>query len=91
MARDTVVLPATRISRRLWLYLEEIMKNKMFTTKAELVKEALREYADRHKGEVTKSDFNLIDTSITMEEGRAEDKRREDELFEWIEKLRPRQ
>jgi len=91
MARDTVVLPATRIPRRLWLHLEEIMKNKMFTSKTDLIKEALREYADRHREEIPKSDFNLIDASITMEEGRAEDKRIEEELLEWTEKLRPRQ
>jgi len=91
MARDTVVLPATRIPRRLWLHLEEIMKNKMFASKTDLIKEALREYADRHKEEMPKSEFNLIDASITMEEGRAEDRRREGELLEWTEKLRSRQ
>jgi len=90
MARDTVVLPATRIPRRLWLHLEEIMRNKMFTSKTELIKEALREYVERHRKETTKSNFNLIDASITLEEGRAEDKRREEELLEWTEKLRPR-
>lgn len=90
MARDTVVLPATRIPHRLWLHLEQIMKNKMFTNKTELIKEALREYADRHREEMAKPDFNLIEASITMQEGRAEDKRREEELLEWTEKLRPR-
>jgi len=91
MVRDTVVLPATRIPRKLWLHLEEIMKNKMFTSRAELIKEALREYADRHREEIGRPDFDLLDASIAMEEGRAEDKRREDELLEWSEKLRPRQ
>jgi len=67
------------------------MKNKMFTSRAELIKEALREYADRHREEIGRSDFDLLDASIAMEEGRAEDKRREDELLEWSEKLRPRQ
>lgn len=86
-----MVLPATRIPRRLWLHLEKIMKNKMFTSRAELIKEALREYAERHREEVARSDFDLLDASISMEEGRTEDKRREDEMLEWVEKLRPRQ
>lgn len=67
------------------------MKNRMFTTKAELIKEALREYADRHREEIVRPDSDLLDASLAMEEGRAGDKRREDELLECSEKLSPRQ
>jgi metal-responsive CopG/Arc/MetJ family transcriptional regulator len=91
MPRETVVIPATRIPRRLWLILEEVMRTKMFTSKAELIKDALREYAVRHKEEVGRAQFDLIDALIVLEEGRAEDARREEELLEWAEKLRPRQ
>lgn len=38
MNDKTVVLPAVRIPRKLWLYLEEIMKRKMFSSKAELIR-----------------------------------------------------
>ena len=86
---ESVVMPATRISKKLWAYLEEIMKRKMFTSKSELVKEALREYVAKHREELGNKDFNIIDAMIILNEGREEDKRREKELLEWIEKLRP--
>jgi metal-responsive CopG/Arc/MetJ family transcriptional regulator len=86
---ESVVIPATRISKKLWAYLEEIMKRKMFTSKSELVKEALREYVTKHKEELGSKDFDIIDAMIVLKEGRDEDKKREKELLEWIEKLRP--
>jgi len=88
MGGRTVVLPAVRIPRKLWLYLEEIMKRKMFSSKAELIKDALREYVLRHK-ELLK-DFDIISTSIELREGRLEDEERERELLEWIEEIRSR-
>ena len=88
MNDKTVVLPAVRIPRKLWLYLEEIMKRKMFSSKAELIKDALREYVIHHK-ELIK-DFDIISTSIELKEGRLEDEEREKDLLKWIKKIRTR-
>ena len=82
----SVVLPAVRISRRLWRFLEEIMKRKMFTSKAELIKDALREYVAKHRNLVP--DFQINSALITLEEGRDIDEKREKELFEWIRRIR---
>jgi metal-responsive CopG/Arc/MetJ family transcriptional regulator len=44
MAKDSVVMPAVRIPKKLWKSLQEIMRKKMFSGKAELMRDALREY-----------------------------------------------
>lgn len=86
----SVVIPATRIPRKLWSYLQELMKKRMLSSKSELVKESLREYLMHHKNELTEKEFKITEASITLSEGREEDSAREKELFEWIEKIRPR-
>jgi len=60
------VLPAVRVPRKLWLYFEEIMKREMFSSKAELIKDTLREYVIFHK-ELIK-DFDIISISIELKE-----------------------
>jgi len=88
MNNKSVVLPAVRIPRKLWLYLEEIMKRKMFSSRAELIKDALREYVARHRELIPDLDVTLA--FIELKEGRFEDEEREKDLFEWIEKIRSR-
>lgn len=86
MAHDTVVMPAVRISRKLWKSLENIMRRRMFNGKTELIRDALREYALRH-GKTT-PELRLSEAALTLREGRAEDQRREEKLIEWVRKVR---
>ncbi len=88
MPSDSVVLPATRVPKRLWAYLEELMRRRMLTTRAELIKEALREYVLHHKDEAASRDFRIIEARLALEAGRREDQRREKELLKWIDQLR---
>ena len=53
------------------------MREAVFSGKAELVRDALREYVLVHE-KVTRD----------ISEGRTEDRKREEELFEWIRKAR---
>ncbi|GEM_PF-1146901 len=83
----STVIPATRIPRKLWSYLQELMKKRMLSSKSELVKESLREYLMHHKSELTEKEFKIVESSVALREGREEDRKREKELFEWIEKI----
>jgi len=86
MSSDSVVMPAVRIPRKLWKYLDEIMRKRMFSGKAELIRDALREYVLHHRE--TTPEFKISEAAVTLREGRAEDIRREEELIEWIRKIR---
>ncbi len=90
MPSDSVVLPAVRVSKRLWKYLEKLMEKKLFSSKTELIKEALREYVENHKNEIDIETFNSVDSRLLLKEERILEKRREDELFEWVKKIRTR-
>lgn len=85
MPEDTVVMPAFRIPRRLWKSLEQIKRRKMFSGRAELVRDALREYVLLHE---KASEFRISEAAVILKEGHAEDLRREQELIEWIRKIR---
>ncbi|MBS7653192.1 MAG: hypothetical protein QXH67_04135 [Candidatus Bathyarchaeia archaeon] len=86
MVERSVVIPAVRIPRELWLYLEEIMKRKMFSSKAELVKDALREYVARNRELL--HDFEILSATVELKKGRLEDEERERRLLEWLRELR---
>lgn len=73
----------------MWLYLEEIMRRKMFLSKTELVKEALREYVTRHRDLLP--DFEIVAAVVELREGRLVDEERERRLLEWVAELRARQ
>ncbi len=83
----TIVMPSVRIPKKLWVYLEKLMEKKMFTSKAELIKEALREYVEKHKGEIDVNELNVSEAMLILEMGRIEDRTREEELIELSEKL----
>jgi len=85
----SVILPATRVPKRLWKYLRQLQEKHMFTNTTELIREALREYVINHKDEIGEIEFDLIDVQLVLEEGRAEDKKREEKLNEWLASLRP--
>ena len=86
---DSIVIPAIRISRKLWLLLEELRKKKMFVSMTELVRDALREYVDRHSDEI-EQDFKIIEAFIELKEDDELEKIREKRLMELAEKLRIR-
>lgn len=86
MAKDSVVIPAVRIPRKLWKNLEEIMRKKMFSGKAELVRDALREYVILHTKATPES--RISEAALTLRQGRSEDRKREEELIEWVSKIR---
>jgi len=86
MSEGSIVLPAVRVPKKLWRHLEEIMKRKMFSGKAELVRQALREYVINYKRSVP--EFRISEVALLFEEGRVEDKRRERMLVDWVEKIR---
>jgi metal-responsive CopG/Arc/MetJ family transcriptional regulator len=87
MAKDSVVMPAVRIPKRLWRSLEEIMRKRMFSGKAELIREALREFVVLEREKMT-PEFRISEAALTLREGRSEDRKREDELIEWLRKIR---
>ncbi|MHA1648939.1 MAG: hypothetical protein ACTSYB_02005 [Candidatus Helarchaeota archaeon] len=66
------------------------MEKKLFSNKTELIKEALREYVENHKNEIDIETFNIVDSRLLLKEERILEKRREDELLEWAEKIRTR-
>ena len=86
MAKDSVVIPAVRIPKKLWRNLEEIMRRKMFSGKAELVRDALREYVILQEKRTSKS--RISEAVVTLRDGRSEDRKREEELIEWVRKIR---
>jgi len=86
---DSIVIPAIRIPRKLWLLLEELRKKKMFVSMTELVRDALREYVDRHRDEI-EQDFKIIEAFIELKEDDELEKIREKRLMELAEKLRTR-
>jgi len=86
---DSIVIPAIRIPRKLWLLLEELRKKKMFVSMTELVRDALREYVDRHRDEI-EQDFKIIEAFIELKENGELEKIREKRLMELAEKLRTR-
>ena len=67
---------------------EKLMEKKMFASKADLLKEALREYLERHKDEIDVTTFDIVESRLILEKERILEKTREDELLEWAEKLR---
>jgi len=79
-------MPAVRIPRKLWRSLEEIMRKRMFSGKAELMRDALREYVLHYRA--TTPELRISEAALTLREGRAEDRRREEELIEWVRKIR---
>ena len=90
MPSDSVVLPAVRVSKRLWKYLEKLMEKKLFSNKTELIKEALREYVENHKNEIDIEAFSIVDSRLLLKEERILEKRRDEKLLEWAEKIRTR-
>ena len=86
MAKDSVVIPAVRIPRKLWKSLEEIMRKKMFSGKAELVRDALREYVILQLKATPES--RISEAALALRQGRSEDRKREEELIEWVSKIR---
>jgi len=86
MAKDSVVIPAVRIPRKLWKNLEEIMRKKMFSGKAELVRDALREYVILQLKATPES--RISEAALALRQGRSEDRKREEELIEWVSKIR---
>jgi metal-responsive CopG/Arc/MetJ family transcriptional regulator len=86
MPQDSVVIPAVRIPRKLWKSLEEIMRRRMFSGKAELVRDALTEYVIHHTATMPK--FRISEAALTLREGRGEDRRREEQLIKWVRKIR---
>ena len=86
MPQDSVVMPAVRIPKKRWKSLEEIMHKRMFSGRAELMRDALREYVLRHEAAVP--EFRISEAALTLHEGRAEDRKREEELIEWVRKIR---
>ncbi|RLE67413.1 MAG: hypothetical protein DRJ45_09525 [Thermoprotei archaeon] len=89
LCMDSIVIPAIRIPRKLWLLLEELRKKKMFVSMTELVRDALREYVDRHRDEI-EQDFKIIEAFIELKEDDELEKIREKRLVELAEKLRTR-
>ncbi len=87
MSGESIVIPAVRVPRRLWLYLEALREKKMYTSMTELVREALREYVDKHRHEV-EQDFKIIEASLILKEGDKLEAIREKRLIELAEKLR---
>ena len=87
MAKDSVVIPAVRIPRKLWKPLEEIMRKKMFSGKAELVRDALRQYVLLQE-ERAAPESRIAEAALSLRQGRSEDRKREEELIEWIRKIR---
>ena len=87
MVKDSVVMPSVRIPRKLWKSLEEIMRKRMFSGKAELIRDALREYALSERLRIS-SELRLSEGALTRHCGRSEDRIREDELLGWVRKLR---
>jgi Arc/MetJ-type ribon-helix-helix transcriptional regulator len=85
---ESVVLPAVRIPRKLWMYLEEIMRRRMFSGPAELVRDALRAYVEANRSQI--GDFRIIEAKVALKGGREKDERREEELVEQAERLRRR-
>lgn len=79
-------MPAVRIPRKLWKSLEEIMRKRMFSGKAELIRDALREYALHYRA--TTPELRISEASVMLHKGRAEDLEREEELIEWVRKIR---
>ncbi len=86
MPQDSEVMPAVRIPRKLWKSLEEIMRRRMLSGKTELLRDALREYVLRHQPATP--ELRISEAAIRLHQGREEDRRREEELIEWIKKIR---
>lgn len=84
----SVTLPATRVPKKLWKYLERLQEQKMLASTTELIREALREYVLNHKGEIGEVEFELIDSQLVLQKGRDEDRKKEGQLLEWTETLR---
>ena len=91
MSSESIVIPAVRVPRRLWLYLEVLREKKMYTsmTMTELVREALREYVEKHRHEV-EQDFKIVEATIALKEADELEAKREKRLIELAEKLRSR-
>ena len=87
MSSESIVIPAVRVPRRLWLYLEVLREKKMYTSMTELVREALREYVEKHRHEV-EQDFKIVEATIALKEGDELEAKREKRLIELAEKLR---
>jgi len=87
MSSESIVIPAVRVPRRLWLYLEVLREKKMYTSMTELVREALREYVEKHRHEV-EQDFKIVEATIALKEGDELEAKREKRLMELAEKLR---
>ena len=87
MSSESIVIPAVRVPRRLWLYLEALREKKMYTSMTELVREALREYVEKHRHEV-EQDFKIVEATIALKEGDELEAKREKRLIELAEKLR---
>ncbi len=84
----SVTLPAVRVSKRLWFYLKKIQEKKMFSSTTELIRDALREYVERHRELFAVEDFEILDALITMEEDKELESRREKRLLELADRLR---
>ena len=87
LARDSVVMPAVRIARKLWKSVEEIMRGRMFSGRAQLIRDALREYVLVRRRNTT-AEVRLLEAAVTLRQGRSEDREREEQLLEWVRKAR---
>ncbi|MHA2370040.1 MAG: ribbon-helix-helix domain-containing protein [Candidatus Hodarchaeales archaeon] len=84
----SITLPATRVPKKLWKYLERLQEQKMFASTTELIREALREYVINHKNEIGEIEFEIIDSQLVLQKGREEDRKKEEQLLEWTETVR---
>lgn len=89
MGGESVVVPAFRVPEKLWLYLEELGKRRMYTSTAELVREALRECVERHRHKVER-EFEVIEAFLELEGARKLEGTRGGRLIRLAEELRSR-
>lgn len=84
----SVTLPATRVPKKLWKYLERLQEQKMFASTTELIREALREYVINHKNEIGEIEFEIIDSQFVLQKRHEEDRKKEEHLLEWTKTVR---
>ncbi len=84
----TITLPSVRISKRLWFYLKKIQEKRMFSSTTELIRDALREYVERHKDLFSAEEFNILESLAIMEEEKDIEARRERYLLKLADKFR---
>ncbi len=86
-----ITLPSVHVSKRLWFYLKKIQEKKMFPTMTELIRDALREYVERHHELFSTEEFKMLDAIIILEEDKDIEERMEQHLFNLADRLREQQ